>query len=176
MTTDRTPCREIAYGTPDRSRVLPISTKEASLTATGSKSGLAGVLAAAFETVAGALRDRMIALGLSRRSDRVLADMGLHRETLSAELKFGRNLAAARRGALLSQRLAAWREERRIYNELSRYSDAELAELGMGRGDVRAAARGHAVLLFRDSGLVDGHFQTDGRQTAANRTAERRAA
>lgn len=176
MTNNRNSCREVAHGSLDRARVLPVSTEVASLTATDQTSGLAGVLAAAYETVAGALQDRMIALGLSRRSDRVLADMGLHRETLSAELKFGRNVAAARRGALLSQRLAAWREERRIHNELSSYSDAELTELGMGRGDIRAAARGHAVLLFRDAGLVDEHFRADGGLFAANQAAERRAA
>ena len=102
--------------------------------------------------------------------------MGLNRDTLAADLAAARKSAAARRGALISQRLAAWREERRIYRELSSYTDTELADLGMGRGDVRAAARGHAVMLFRDAGLVDGHFAIDGRPPVANRPALSRAA
>ena len=139
-------------------------------------SGLSGVLAAAIAAAAGPFRDAAAMHLLRRKSDRVLADMGLNRETLADGVAAARTALAAKRGALLSQRLAAWREERRIYRELSSYTDAELAELGMGRGDIRAAARGHAVLLFRDAGLVDGHFSTDGHAAAANGAALRRAA
>ncbi len=172
MTNDRFPSRAFAFGTVDRADVSPVSAEEAGLPT----SGLMGVLTAAYDAVAGAARDRATAWGLRRKTDRVLADMGFDREALVADLAAGRKSRAAQRGALLSQRLASWREERRIYRELSSYSDAELAELGMGRGDVRAAARGHAVLLFRDAGLVGEHFQTDGGRFAANQAARRRAA
>ncbi len=138
--------------------------------------GLAGVLEAAIGAALAPVRDAATVRQLRRKSDRVLADLGLSRETLAEGVAAARTELAARRGALLSQRLAAWREERRIYRELSSYSDAELADIGMGRADVRAAARGHAVLLFRDAGLVDGHFPTDGRAVAANGAALRRAA
>ena len=138
--------------------------------------GLLGVLEAAIEAAVGPFKDAATVRTLRRKSDRVLADIGLSRETLAEGVAAARTELASRRGALVSQRLAAWREERRIYRELSSYSDAELADLGMGRGDVRAAARGHAVLLFRDAGLVDGHFSTDGRGVAANGAALRRAA
>lgn len=172
MTNDRFTSRTIAFGTVDRANAFPVSADETGLPTLG----LMGVLTAAYDAVAGAVHDRATARGLNRKSDRVLADMGFDRNTLAADLSAGRKFRAAQRGALVSQRLAAWREERRIYRELSSYSDAELAELGMGRGDVRAAARGQAVLLFRDAGLVDGHFQTDGMHSAANKAAERRAA
>ena len=138
--------------------------------------GLYGVLEAAIGALAGPIRDAATARQLSRKSDRVLADMGLNRETLVEGIAARRTAIAARRGALVSQRLAAWREEQRIYRELSSYTDAELADFGMGRGDVRAAARGHAVMLFRDAGLIDGHFATDGSGVAANGVALRRAA
>lgn len=138
--------------------------------------GLYGVLEAAFEAVTGAVRDAATAHTLRRRSDRVLADMGLGRDTLRADIAARRRDAAAARGALVSQRLTAWREEQRIYRELAGYSDAELTELGMGRADIRAAARGHAVMLFRDAGLVDGYFSTDGRPVAANGAHLRRVA
>ena len=134
------------------------------------------MLEAAIGALTGPIRDAATARQLSRKSDRVLADMGLNRETLVEGIAARRTAIAARRGALVSQRLAAWREEQRIYRELSSYSDAELADFGMGRGDVRAAARGHAVMLFRDAGLVDGHFSTDGSGVAANGAALRRAA
>ena len=138
--------------------------------------GLYGVLEAAIGALAGWFQDMATARQLSRKSDRVLADMGLNREALVEGIAARRTAIAARRGALVSQRLAAWREEQRIYRELSSYSDAELADFGMGRGDVRAAARGHAVMLFRDAGLVDGHFATDGSGLAANAATLRRAA
>lgn len=172
MTNDRFTSRALAFGTVDRANVSPVSTKESGLPTLG----LMGVLTAAYDAVAGSLKDRWTARDLSRQSDRVLADMGLDRETLIADLSAGRKSRTAQRGGLVSQRLAGWREERRIYRELSSYSDAELTEIGMRRGDVRAAARGHAVLLFRDAGLVDGHFQADDVQAAANKAAQRRAA
>ncbi len=138
--------------------------------------GLLGVLEAAIEAGLGPIKDAATVRLLRRKSDRVLADLGLNREALAEGVAAARAERATKRGALVSQRIAAWREERRIYGELSSYTDAELADFGMGRGDIRAAARGHAVLLFRDAGLVDGHFSTDGRAVAANGVALRRAA
>lgn len=135
-----------------------------------------GILTAVLAAIVAPVRNAAMARQLGRKSDRVLADMGLSREFLAEGIAERRRAAAARRGALVSQRLAAWREEQRIYRELSGYSDAELADFGMGRGDVRAAARGHAVMLFRDAGLVDGHFSTDGGGFAANGADRRRAA
>lgn len=172
MTNDRLTSSTISFGMVDRANASPASSGENGLPALG----LMGVLTAACKAVAGSVHDRATARGLRRQSDRFLDDLGLVRETLAADLAAARKARAAERGALVSQRLAAWREERRIYRELSRYSDAELAELGMGRGDVRAAARGHAVLLFRDAGLVGEHFRTDGGRYAANQAAARRAA
>jgi uncharacterized protein YjiS (DUF1127 family) len=43
----------------------------------------------------------------------------------------------------LSIRLAAWRREREIIRELSMLSNRELADLGIGRGDIAAIAAGH---------------------------------
>lgn len=171
MTNDRFPSQAAACGTVDRADVSPAAEK-AGVPALG----LYGVLTAVFEAAAGALRDRATRRRLSLESDRVLADMGFSRETLAAELAAARTEAAARRGALISQRLAAWRAERRIRGELSRCTDAELNELGIFRADIPAVSRGHAMLMFRDAGLVDGFFATDGAHVAANLAAPRRAA
>lgn len=140
------------------------------------RSALGGLFASVCLAGLGAARDRLACWRLSRLSDRMLADMGLSREALAGRLAAARRAATARRGALISQRLAAWREERRIYRELSHYSDAELSELGMGRRDIRAAARGHAVMLFRDAGLVDRYLAAAAPPPAANQPAPRRAA
>jgi len=172
MNYDRMTSRATALGTVDRADEFPVPAEGMELPTPG----LIGVVAAAFKVVAGVVRDRATVSRLRRLPDRVLGDMGLCRDTLAADLAAARRSATARRGDLVSQRLAAWREERRIYGELSSYSDAELAEIGMGRGDVRAAARGHAILHFRDAGLVEEHFRTDGRLLAANQAAKRRAA
>ena len=170
MTNDRFNSHVFAVGTVDRADWASAAPPRQPAT------GLYGVVCAVIEAVAGAIKDFAAKATLSRRSDRVLADMGFRRETLAADIAAARTAAAMRRGALISQRLAAWREERRVYRELSGYSDAELAELGMGRGDIAAAARGHAVMLFRDAGLVEEHFSTDGRAAPANRVALRRVA
>jgi len=172
MTNDRFTSRAGASGTVDRASVFPVAAKEPGVPTLG----LFGVLTAAVDAALGAVRDRSTVRLLRRMSDHVLADMGLNRHSLAADVGAARKAAAAGRGGLVSQRLAAWREESRVYRELSGYTDAELAELGMGRGDVRAAARGQAVMLFRDAGLVDGYFSSDGRQSAANQPAQRRAA
>lgn len=172
MTNDRSTSRAVAFGTVDRASDFPAAARE-----TGAPiHGLFGVLTAAVNAALGAVRDRSTARQLRRMSDYVLADIGFDRHSLAADLAATRKAAAARRGALVSQRLAAWREESRVYRELSAYTDAELSELGMGRGDIRPAARGHAVMLFRDTGLVDGFFSSDGHRTGANHAAQRRAA
>ncbi len=172
MTNDRSTSRAVAFGTVDRASDFPVAASESGV----STLGLLSVLTAAVDAALGAVRDRSTVQQLRRMSDHVLADKGFDRHSLAADVAAARKAAAARRGALVSQRLAAWREERRVYRELSAYTDAELSELGMGRGDIRAAARGHAVMLFRDAGLVDGFFSSDGHQIADNRPAQRRAA
>ena len=42
----------------------------------------------------------------------------------------------------LSLRLAAWRRERETIRELSQLSNRELADLGIGRGDIPSVAAG----------------------------------
>ncbi len=41
----------------------------------------------------------------------------------------------------LATRIAAWRRYRESVRELSRLSDRELSDLGIGRGDIEAVAR-----------------------------------
>lgn len=171
MTHDRYTSRTIADGTVDRTNA-PHASVEAHTPSTGPF----GVLTAAYEAAQGALKDRAILWRLRRESDRVLADMGLERHTMAESLKAARKAAAARRGALISQRRAAWREESRVYGELSRCTDAELEDIGLHRSNIRSVARDHAVLLFRDDGLVDSYLSTDVEQVAANKAASRRAA
>jgi uncharacterized protein YjiS (DUF1127 family) len=77
-------------------------------------------------------------------SDRVLADIGIEREDIPA-------IAKASIGGSRSETVNwrdAWtrhfesgRQRRRIYRELMAYSDSELDELGIGRGDIPAIAR-----------------------------------
>ena len=172
MTHDRSTRRAVAFGTVDRASDFPVAVRDSGVPTLG----LFGVLTAAAHAAMGAIRDRSTVNQLRRMSDHVLADLGFDRRSLAADVAAARKAASARRGALVSQRLAAWREESRVYRELSAYTDAELSELGMGRGDIRAAARGHAVMQFRDAGLVDGYFSSDGYRTAANHAAQRRAA
>lgn len=43
---------------------------------------------------------------------------------------------------MLSIRLAAWRREREIIRELSMLTNRELADLGIGRGDIAMIAAG----------------------------------
>jgi uncharacterized protein YjiS (DUF1127 family) len=77
-------------------------------------------------------------------SDRVLADIGIERENIPA-------VARASTGGFrpeivnwrdaLTQLLEKARQRRRIYHELMAYSDSELDELGIRRGDVARIAR-----------------------------------
>jgi uncharacterized protein YjiS (DUF1127 family) len=50
------------------------------------------------------------------------------------------------RGTSIASRFQAWRERRRQINritfELNSYTDRELADLGLGRGDIDQVARG----------------------------------
>ena len=45
----------------------------------------------------------------------------------------------------ISTRLSAWRRERETVRELSALSDRELADLGIGRADIRFVAAGATV-------------------------------
>lgn len=130
--------------------------------------GLYGVVEAAVEAALGTLQDFRTASSLRRKPDRVLADLGLNRETLTADVAAARKAAAARRGALVSQRLQALREQRRIFDELSHCTDVELSDIGIARADIGAIAREHATMLFHDSGLVDRHFAADDHAEPAN--------
>ena len=77
-------------------------------------------------------------------SDRVLADIGIAREDIPA-------IALASTGGSrpdavnwrdgLARRLEGARQRRRVYRELMAYSDRELDELGIGRGEIPGIAR-----------------------------------
>jgi uncharacterized protein YjiS (DUF1127 family) len=77
-------------------------------------------------------------------SDRVLADIGIERENIPAIAR-----ASSGRGGgqvfdwrdALARRLERMRQRRRVYRELMAYSDSELDELGIGRGDIPGIAR-----------------------------------
>ena len=51
-------------------------------------------------------------------------------------------------------RLATWRQDRTSLRELSRLGERELADLGIGRADVRAAASGAPVVTSEDVDAV----------------------
>ena len=81
---------------------------------------------------------------LTACSDRVLADIGIEREDIPAIARASAGRFTA--GPVnwrdrLTQRLEKVRRRRRIYRELMAYSDSELDELGIGRGDVARVAR-----------------------------------
>jgi uncharacterized protein YjiS (DUF1127 family) len=73
-------------------------------------------------------------------SDRVLADIGIEREDISA---IARASAGRSRSETVNWRDALSRrlEGRRVYRELMAYSDRELDELGIGRGEIDRIAR-----------------------------------
>ena len=77
-------------------------------------------------------------------SDRVLADIGIERENIPAVARASGGRAGSQifnwRDAL-ARRLERARQRRRVYRELMAYSDSELDELGIGRGDIRGIAR-----------------------------------
>lgn len=70
---------------------------------------------------------------MARRSDRLLADIGLSREQLSEEIE-------ATVGALQQRREI----ERRVRGELEGHSDRELQDIGIRRDEIRGLAREHA--------------------------------
>ncbi|NNG05115.1 MAG: DUF1127 domain-containing protein [Inquilinus sp.] len=111
-------------------------------------------------------------------SDRQLADLAFERETVADRLDAARSAKPVETaaGGHVARWFAAHREERRIRRELGAYSDADLLDLGIGRGDIAAVARGEPVLTFRDAGTVDRHFAAGTVPTAANRPARRRVA
>jgi len=50
----------------------------------------------------------------------------------------------------LNQKLQARRAEKRTYAELSRLSDRELNDMGIGRSDIRSIASGNFYRDFKD--------------------------
>jgi len=88
---------------------------------------------------------------LTACSDRVLADIGIAREDIPLVARGQDPLQAPERPgwfanlrASLSEALAARRSWRRQQAELMAYSDAELADLGIARRDIRSVVRGAA--------------------------------
>jgi uncharacterized protein YjiS (DUF1127 family) len=77
-------------------------------------------------------------------SDRVLADVGIEREDIPAIARASAGRSRSEtvnwRDAL-SRRLEGIRQRRRVYRELMAYSDRELDELGIGRGDIDRITR-----------------------------------
>lgn len=70
---------------------------------------------------------------LTKRSDRLLADIGFNRADFATEIE-------AAVAALRTRR----ETERRLLNELSGFSDRDLRDLGISRFDIRRIARTHA--------------------------------
>ena len=72
-------------------------------------------------------------------NDRVLADIGIEREDIPAIARAstgGSRAEALNWRDALTGRVGKARQRRRIYRELMAYSDSELDELGIGRGDI----------------------------------------
>jgi uncharacterized protein YjiS (DUF1127 family) len=90
-------------------------------------------------------------------SDRVLADIGIAREHIPLVAKGIDPAEYQQRDPVLRRwwvaahvrvdaaRAARW-ERRRLYRELDAYSDRELEEIGLRRGDIPLIARGRPVL------------------------------
>lgn len=81
---------------------------------------------------------------LTACSDRVLADIGIERENIPAIARASSSRAESKIfdwSDTLSTRLERARQRRRVYRELMAYSDSELDELGIGRGDIPGIAR-----------------------------------
>jgi uncharacterized protein YjiS (DUF1127 family) len=102
-------------------------------------------------------RQRQTRAALMGCSDRVLADIGIEREDIPLVAKgidpAGYELkdVALRRWwvavhARVDAARAVRRERRRLYRELDAYSDRELEEIGLRRGDISLIARGRPVL------------------------------
>ena len=118
--------------------------------------GVASVLRPAWARLVRWQEQRRTADALARRSDRVLADIGIEREHIDLVARgidprahetrlerLGRWWASAR--VRLEPARAARRERRRIYRELMAYNDRELDDLGVRRLDIPGIARGEAV-------------------------------
>jgi uncharacterized protein YjiS (DUF1127 family) len=90
-------------------------------------------------------------------SDRVLADIGIEREHIPLVAKgidpaeyqqvdpVLRRWWAAAYARVDAARAARW-ERRRLYRELDAYSDRELEEIGLRRGDIPLITRGRPLL------------------------------
>jgi uncharacterized protein YjiS (DUF1127 family) len=102
-------------------------------------------------------RQRQTRNALMGCSDRVLEDIGIAREHIALVAKgidpaddqlsapgLRRWWAAAH--ARLDAARVARRERRRLFRELDAYSDRELEEIGLRRGDISLIARGRPVL------------------------------
>jgi uncharacterized protein YjiS (DUF1127 family) len=99
------------------------------------------------------VRDLYTRHELMRLNDRALADIGTARHELKSYAKASdpwRQLPADAVCLLafraLADRVGAWRDRRRreaqTYRELMAYSDQELNDIGISRGDIGAIARG----------------------------------
>jgi uncharacterized protein YjiS (DUF1127 family) len=104
--------------------------------------GVGRMVSVAAETIARWRRQWATRSALMACSNRVLADIGIEREDIPAIAKAssGRSETFNWRDAW-TRRLESGRQRRRIYRELMAYSDSELDELGIGRGDIPAIAR-----------------------------------
>ncbi len=89
---------------------------------------------------------------LEAKSDRQLADMGIHRDDIALRARgldpadpAARETMFDRAAKTLTAYFAGQNEKKRIQRELSAYRDVELAEMGITRGDIPAIARGGAI-------------------------------
>ena len=127
------------------------------VTTTTAPAGVAGPAGGLIARLAGGLvlwlRGLHTRHELMRLDDRALADIGAARSGLDEFAKqtdpwrqLPRGSVAVLALAVMADRVGDWRERRRqeaqTYRELMAYSDAELTDLGISRGDIGAIARG----------------------------------
>lgn len=106
--------------------------------------GISRLASNAAGTIGRWYRQAVTRSALMRCSDRVLADIGIEREDIPAIARASTRRAGSEAfdwRAALARRLDGVRQRRRIYRELMAYSDRELDELGIGRGDIPQIAR-----------------------------------